>query len=240
MNIYIDIETCPTSAPATIEAIRANIKPPGNYRKPETIAAWMETEGEAAALDAIARTALDAAHGQVIVIGFATDDSEPQVFVREHGEDEAVFMQTVFEAINQHLQAASITDGHGVPVWDERPYFIAHNAAFDLGFLWRRCAVLGVRPPFTIPGPSARAGKDYGCTMQAWAGYGQRISLQSLCVALGLPDPKENGNGTLAWQWWLEDASDPRIATYNHGDVEAVWAIWHRLRPMMSTRREVA
>lgn len=39
MNIYIDIETLPTTDAETIAEIAANIKPPANYSKPETIAA---------------------------------------------------------------------------------------------------------------------------------------------------------------------------------------------------------
>lgn len=234
MQIFIDIETCPTNDQDVINAIRANIKPPANYKKADSIAAWFEMEGEAAAEEAIARTALDAATGQIIAIGLARDDDQPPaVLVRAPGDPEADLLRRFFGMVQDWTQSCAVTDATGAPIWPDTPYFVAHNAAFDLGFLWRRCAVLGLRPPFPLPGPNARAGKEYGCTMAAWAGYRERISLQALCRALALPDPKAAGNGAQAWMWWQEGDLD-RVARYCAGDVEAVRSIWHRLLPMMA------
>lgn len=233
MHVFLDIETAPTRDPETVAAIRANVRPPASYKKAETIAAWHATEGEAAAQEAIARTALDAAAGEVIAIGLARDDERPPlVLTRTKDQPEAELLNGFFQLISDWSQGAAVLDASGAAIWDDAPYFIAHNAAFDLGFLWRRCIVLGLRPPFHLPGPGARPGKDYGCTMTAWAGHRDRVSLQTLCRALGLPDPKENGNGAQAWQWW--QAGDiERLIRYCAGDVEAVRAIWHRLAPMM-------
>lgn len=233
MQIFLDIETAPTEDADTIAAIRAGIRPPANYKKPETLAAWMETEGEAAALDAIGRTALDGGAGQVIAIGLARDDDAPPlVLTRTPDQSEADLLRRLFELVQDWTAGGAVTDAQGRAIWPDAPYFIAHNAAFDLGFLWRRCIVHGLRPPFPLPGPNARAGKDYGCTMLAWAGYRERISLQALCRALALPDPKAEGNGSQAWQWWKAGDLE-RVATYCAGDVEAVRNVWHRLAPMM-------
>lgn len=235
MQIFLDIETAPTEDADIIAAIRAGIRPPANYKKPETIAAWMETEGEAAALDAIGRTALDGGAGQVIAIGLARDDDAPPlVLTRTPGAPEPELLREFFERVQDWTASEAVTTANGLPLWDSPPYFIAHHAAFDLGFLWRRCIVHGLRPPFPLPGPNARPGKDYGCTMLAWAGYRERVSLQALCRALGLPDPKAEGTGAQAWEWWK--AGDlKRVMRYCAGDVEAVRAIWHRLAPMMGT-----
>lgn len=233
MKIFLDIETAPTEDRETIEAIRAGIRPPASYKKPESIAAWHETEGEAAALDAISRTALDGAAGQVIAIGIARDDdAAPLVLTRAPHEPESGLLRRFIETMQAWADAEAVTDGDGRTIWPAAPYFIAHNAAFDLGFLWRRCVVHGIRPPFALPGPNARPGKDYACTMMAWAGYRERISLQALCRALGLPDPKADGTGAQAWQWW-KDGDLPRVARYCAGDVEAVRSIWGKLAPMV-------
>lgn len=235
MQIFLDIETAPTEDAETIAAIRAGIRPPANYKKPETIAAWREAEGEAAALEAIGRTALDGGAGQVIAIGVARDDDAPPlVLTRRPDQGEAELLRCFFDVAEEWTRAGAVTDAEGCPIWPDMPYFIAHNAPFDLGFIWRRCVVLGVRPSFRLPGPNARAGKDYGCTMQAWAGYRDRVSLQALCRAMGLDDPKANGDGAQAWRWWKDGDLD-RVATYCAGDVEAVRAIWHRLAPMLSS-----
>ncbi|GAB1425951.1 hypothetical protein MASR2M16_31850 [Thauera terpenica] len=232
MQIFLDIETAPTEDVDTIATIRASIRPPANYKKPETLAAWREAEGEAAALDAIARTALDGGAGQVIAVGLALDDEQPPlVLCRGTSETEADLLRRFFETVARWTAGGAVTDAHGRSIWPDAPYFIAHNAAFDLGFLWRRCIVLGLRPPFPLPGPNARAGKDYGCTMQAWAGYRERVSLQALCRALSLPDPKAEGTGAQAWQWWKAGDVE-RVATYCAGDVRAVRDIWHRVSAM--------
>lgn len=233
MQIFLDIETAPTEDAETIAAIRAGIRPPANYKKPESIAAWQEAEGEAAAQEAISRTALDAAAGQIIAIGLAReDDAGALVLMRHLDEPEADLLQRFCDTVQSWLDGGAVLDAAGHAVWPDAPYFIAHNAAFDLGFIWRRCIVHGIRPAFRLPGPNSRPGKDYGCTMQAWAGYRERISLQALCRALALPDPKAEGGGAQAWQWW-RDGDLQRVAHYCAGDVEAVRAIWHRLAPML-------
>lgn len=232
MHIFLDIETAPTRDPETIAAIRANVRPPASYKKPESIAAWHAAEGEAAAQEAIGRTALDAAAGEVIAIGLARDDEFPPVVLhRTPEEPEVDLFRRFFAIVQDWLEDEAVADAHGNPIFPAAPYFIGHNVAFDLGFVWRRAIIHNLRPPFHLPGPNARAGKDYGCTMQAWAGYRDKVSLQALCRALALPDPKADGAGAQAWQWWQQGDVE-RVARYCAGDVEAVRAIWERLLPL--------
>ncbi len=65
MNIFIDIETIPAQRPDVLEEIKASIKAPAVYKKPESIAEWMRTEGPAAIDAAYRKTGLDGAYGQV-------------------------------------------------------------------------------------------------------------------------------------------------------------------------------
>ena len=110
------------------------------------------------------------------------------------------------------------------------PYFVAHNAAFDLPFIWRRCVVNGVRLPFRFSRPSAREGKDFACTMLTWAGYGGRVSLDALCRALSIASPKDGGiDGAGVYDAWLAGEHE-RIAQYNLRDVLATAQVWHRLQ----------
>lgn len=53
MNIYLDIETLPTTDQEIIAEIEAGIKAPANYSKPETIAKWMEENKEKAVKEAV-------------------------------------------------------------------------------------------------------------------------------------------------------------------------------------------
>lgn len=233
MHIFLDIETCPTRDPELIAEIAAGVTPPGNISKAETIAAWERDKKPAAVADAIGRTALDAAAGQVIAIGLALDYGAPaEVLIRDRGiacelEQEQDLMRRFVAWVDKALEGSAVTDAAGRTVWPDAPQFVAHNAAFDLGFLWRRAVVTGITPQgWKLPAPwTMRHGKDHFCTMTAWAGPRERISLKRLCRALGHDDPKAAGDGAQAWQWWEAGDLD-KLARYCAGDVEAVRAIW--------------
>lgn len=228
MNLYLDLETLPSLAPDARELARQGVKPPATHKKPETIAAWWETEAPAVIEEAYRKQALDAASGELCAVGFASDDTEPVSLVRGLEEAEADFLRRALAAILALVDTGSHTgpDGHR---WPDEPYFIAHNAPFDLGFLLRRCWAHGIRPPFRLPGPSAREGKDYGDTMTAWAGYRGTIGLDRLCRALGIPSPKADGmDGSQVFDLW-QAGKHEAIAQYNLADVAAVRACWWRL-----------
>jgi hypothetical protein len=71
MKIFLDLETIPDQAPGALEAIRATIKPPANYSKPDTIAKWMSDNGPLEADKQWRKTALSGTSGQIICIGFS-------------------------------------------------------------------------------------------------------------------------------------------------------------------------
>ncbi len=243
MRLFIDIETCPTTDPAIIAGIAAGITPPGNLSKAETIAAWERDKKPAAIAEAVNKTALDAATGSIIAIGMATDDGEPLVLTRDPAdESDADLLRRAFNHLSDCLNAATpISPTDGSRMYRPDPYLVGHNVAFDLGFLWRRAVIHGVIPDFTLPSPdAARHGKNCFCTMQHWAGYGQRISLSRLSRALGLPDPKQNADGISganAWNFWRE-GDVAMVKTYCAADVIAARSIFQRMEAM--TAREAA
>lgn len=228
MNIVLDLETLPSLSPDARELARQGVKPPGTLKKPESIAAWWEAEGPAAVEEAYRKQALDAASGELCAVGFCNDDTEPVSLVRASNESEGHFLRFALGEILALVNTGNRTgpDGH---VWPDEPFFIAHNAPFDLGFLMRRCWVHGIRPPFRLPGPNARDGKDYGDTMTLWAGYRGTIGLDRLCRALGIPSPKAGGvDGSQVFDLWTAGEHEA-IRAYNRADVEAVRACWWRL-----------
>lgn len=229
MRIYFDVETIPSQHPNARALAREGVRPPATYKKPESIAKWWEEEGEAAVEEAYRKQALDAASGELVSISWCTDDTEPETAIRGVGDTEAKVLRGFFDGVLALIEANTLRPGHGAPEWPPEPYFIAHNAPFDLGFIWRRAIILGIRPPFRLPSPGAREGKDYGDTMAAWAGYRQTIGLSRLCRALGLPDPKVAGDGGQVFDLWLAGELE-RIATYNQGDAAAVRDCWRRLQ----------
>jgi hypothetical protein len=230
MQITIDIETIPSQQPGARDQVRASIKPPGTLKKPESIAAWWKDEADSAVEDAHRKQSLDGGvHGEIISIAIAANDDDPGwVRCRQQGEDESLVLSLFADAVQERLDraAAGLVDGCNIP---QDPYFIAHNASFDLGYIWRRCIVKGVRLPFKFPTPAARAGKDYGDTMTMWAGYGNRVSLDALCRALSVPSPKDGGiDGAGVYDAWLAGEHE-RIAAYNLRDTLATRDVWHRL-----------
>jgi len=231
MNLYIDCETVPSQAPDALALVRGTIRPPGTYKKPESIAAWWATEADAAADEAWRKQALDGGTlGELISIAVVDDHDREWVRCRERGGSEADLLREFFQTVEAWTTAdaeAVMGRSEGFPVDDHLP--VAHNAAFDLGYLWRRSTVHGVRRPAWLPGPMVRVGRDYSCTMIAWAGYGQRVSLDVLCRALGVPSPKDAGmDGSQVFDAWLEGRHS-EIAAYNLRDARAVREVHHRL-----------
>lgn len=231
MNIYLDVETIPSMNPWAKSEIRDNIKPPATHKKPETVAQWYATEADAAADEQWRRQALDGGTaGEIISIAIVDDHGRQFVRCRQPGHGEAELLQQAFDAVEAWTAADAETllpgRSESFPVDDH--YLVAHNASFDAGFLWRRATVHGVPRPRWLPGPMARAGKDFGCTMLLWAGYGGRVSLDTLCKALGVASPKGEMTGAGILDAWLAGQFS-EIQVYNLADAIAVREIWHRL-----------
>ena len=239
MRIYLDLETVPSQAPDARELLKAIIKPPGTLRKAESIAAWWATEAEAAAEELYRKQALDAARGEIVSISWMTDDClAPTTAIRSQHDDERIVLAQFFGQLQAALEAAAIRDHRGQAIYDDSPFFIAHNAPFDLGFLWRRSIVLGIRAPFTIPSPTAKPG-SYGDTMTLWAGNRGTIGLDKLCTALGVHSPKGDLDGGKVYDAWQAGELD-RIVKYNALDVLATREIWRRLNWETSASAEAA
>lgn len=232
MQLFIDVETIPSQHPDALVEVRANLKPPGTLKKAESIVAWWANDATAAAEEAHRKQALDGGTmGEIISIACVTEDGEQWVRCRAAGESEAELLREFFAVVEGWTQAEAerMTLGHP-DAWPVDAHFpVAHNAAFDLGFLWRRAIVNRVPVPRWLPGPSARAGKDFGCSMLAWAGFGGRVSLDALCRCLGIESPKSDLDGSKVYDAWKAGEVE-RIAAYNLKDAQATAGVWHRLQ----------
>ena len=235
MRIYIDIETQPTSDPAVIADLTAKVQAPSNYTKAETIESWWATKGESAVQEAIGKTALDPTYGSIISIAISQDDGEPTVLIADpENYSERQLLTEFSERIDSALDALGIeTRLNPHTIYRPSPFWVGHNVSFDLGFIWRRMVINGVSPHFWIPSPAQfRHGKGCFCTMTAWAGHKERISLDRLCKTLGVPSPKATGmNGALAHVKWREGELE-MVTEYNRADVIATREIFARLETM--------
>lgn len=244
-TLFLDIESIPSQRPDVIAGIRATeqaaldaalaaIRPPGTYKKAESIDEWMATEAPkvAAALRAdfdakvdatYRKTGLDGAFGQVFAVGFALGDGLAKAFavadltVSEEAALLAEFYGWLEQVVHprEHLQTCVV--GHNV-------------ANFDLRFLLQRSIVHGIRP-HTVIGRAAAAKpweqeRVYD-TMVQWSGVGQRASLDKLCRALGLPG-KDGFDGSMVWDA-VKAGDFAKVAEYCKQDVIKVRDIYKRM-----------
>jgi len=220
MNIFIDIETIPQQPEAKAKAeIAATISHPGNMSKQETIDAWHKGEGQYAGVkDALIeetyrKTSFDGSKGEIISISFANDEFDPITVSR--GLDEKLMLELAFEKLGKLLGGKA-------------PWFIGHNiGGFDLKFLFQRAVINRVNPNMDLK-QYGRHGSQYFDTMQAWAGFGNRISQDNLCIALGLECKPEDICGANVWDHY-KAGNIERIAEYNANDILTVRKIYNRL-----------
>lgn len=219
MKLFLDIETIPTKRQDVRDYIAATVSPPGNISKAETIAKWMEESKPAAIEDAINKTGLDGSFGQVCCIGWAFDDGN--VSVTHDANDES----SVLEVFSNALSNIDLNERFSTAV-------IGHNvSAFDLRFLMQRFIVNGIRPPVVIE--RAAQAKPWESdkvfdTMVQWAGAGNRVSLDKLCLALSIPSPKGDLDGSKVWEY-VKAGRISEVADYCSRDVEAVRSVYRRM-----------
>lgn len=190
IEIFFDMETIPTTRDDIRARCVADVAPPGNYKKPESIAEWWAKEGDAKKAEAIARTALDGTWGEILCIGFAVGDGDVQVIDRSSTEAELLntFGLLLSQECERHMNSGAL--------WQPLVLWIGHNIIdFDLRFLWQRSRLLGHRLPFSLPLNRDHSGPRVYDTMKEWAGWKERVSQADLELAFGIErvDPLPNG-----------------------------------------------
>ena len=220
MYLVIDIETIGTSRKDVIDYIAATVKPPATYRKAESIEAWHKEQGPEAIAEAVAKTGLDGAFGQVVCVGYQTPEmTEPGAI---WGLDEPFLLTGLNQAIEELVEKknAIVT-----PV-------VGHNVAgFDLRFLMQRFIVNGIKPhPFIKRAAEAKPWESEKVfdTMVQFAGIGKSISLDKLCLALSIPSPKGDMDGSMVSQA-VADGKILEVVAYCRRDISATNAVYKRM-----------
>lgn len=219
MSLYIDIETVPTDRQDVREYIAATIKPPATMSKPETIAKWVSESKADAIEEAVSKTGLDGSFGRVCVIGWAHGDSPITAI---HSADDEPRLLREFAG---WLGGIQLTDQYSTCV-------IGHNvSAFDLRFLTQRFIVNGIKPPLVIQRAAQakpwEADKVFD-TMVQWAGVGNRISFDKLCLALEIESPKGDMDGSQVAAY-VAAGRIAEVAAYCVRDIEATRAVHRRM-----------
>lgn len=208
-TLFFDIETIPTELPWVIEDLRANIRPPANYSKPETIEKWMAENAETALEEKIHATGLDGAYGQICCIAYAFDD-EP------------------IQTIGTHLQLTerSILADFAAELKDKRiTKIIGHNiAGFDLPYLRKRAIIHGI--PMNLPFDAKPWDEKIYDTMLKWD-VKKSISMDKLARVLGI-EGKGDIDGSMVWDMYKRGEYQ-QIADYCASDVYIAQSIYSRM-----------
>lgn len=215
-TIYLDIETVPSQLPGIREEFAAGITAPAQYKKADSIAAWLAENREAEAEAAWLKTSFDGGLGQCVCIGFALDD-EPAISYAVPSldmADERRILQDFF---------CLVTDiGAGA-------HFVGHNLiGFDLPFLWKRAMVLNVKPPFVFPRNPKPWSELVTDTMLLWdAQQRHGGSMDRICRLLGI-EGKGDMDGSKVWPM-VQEGRMAEVAAYCRGDVERTRAMHKRM-----------
>lgn len=216
--ITFDIETIPTQRQDVADYIASTIKPPKTMSVAATIEKWHKESKAGAIEEEVGRTGLDGAFGQVCVIGYdLNDDGDPTVI---YGLDEATVLtrfNSALDTIPRNLWSAITLVGHNI-------------SGFDLRFLFQRYIVNGIKPHAIINVAVNAKPWDgkYFDTMLQWAGHGKTISLEKLCMALGIPTPKGGMDGSMVGKA-VADGKIEEVADYCQRDVVATRAAYKRM-----------
>lgn len=169
-HLYVDLETIPDQRPDAERTARARIEAPSNYKDPEKIRAYIEGKGA----EAHARTSLDGAYGEVIMIGYAFGSEEPRII---HEKNERDALSRFWEVLAEWREK----NPYGVLQW------VGHNVRFDLRFLWQRSLVRDVRVSVMPPYDASPWSDLVVDTGQLWSGDPrERVALATITQALGI------------------------------------------------------
>jgi predicted PolB exonuclease-like 3'-5' exonuclease len=218
---YFDIESLPAQDPAIRAELAAAVTAPAIYKKPESIAEWLAENREKEAEAAWLKTSFDGGVGHVFCIAYAIGDGDPRVLYQPtlSRENEIATLEVFFRDLAQagHVQLV----GHNI-------------VGFDIGFLWKRAMVLGVKPPFNFP-RNPKPWSEMVCdTMTLWDSQ-QRAggSMDRICRLLGITG-KDGFSGADVWPA-IKRGEFERVAEYCKDDVRRTREMHKRMTFSTST-----
>ena len=211
--IYFDLETIPSQSAEYRAKVAETITAPGSFKKPESIAAWLEENRDSATDEAVAKTSFDGGRGHICTIAWAKDDSPITVEHAKTISDERRVIEAFFNDLDQYHSETLV--GHNI-------------TGFDIGFLRKRAVCLGIKlpPNSCLPRDPKPWDKNVHDTMTMWAGGTNRISMADLCDILGI-EGKGGFDGSMVAEAWARGDHDT-IAEYCKDDVHRTREIHRR------------
>ena len=216
-SIILDIETIPCERQDVRDFIAKGVQPPATYKLADSIAKWHKEQGPAAIDEAVNKTGLDGAFGRICCVGYALDDSSDPESI--YGDEAYILNQfnKALDAIPANMWSATTVVGHNV-------------ASFDLRFLLQRYIVNGIKPhPIINVAARAKPWEETKIfdTMIQFAGIGKTISLDKLCMALGI-EGKGDISGADVWPMY-QAGKIIEIAAYCRHDIQITREVYRRM-----------
>lgn len=231
--IVVDVETIPDQSENAVSDIEKNltVKAPdltkpklidaldlgsdGKFKTvPELKEMWLEKFGAQAKKEQAEsewlKTSFDGSYGQIICI-CASINGVIEKYTDEH-DNEAGLLDRFWSDVSKQTRS---------------PMFVAHNAKFDLPFIYKRSVINGVEIPVIFK-PYGRHGSQYFCTMEAWEGFNGRIKLDTLAKILKVGKKTEGIDGSKVFGEW-QDGNIKKIADYCRDDVQLTLDIYNKL-----------
>ena len=236
IRLYYDCETIPDQRTGAFERYLDQVAPPGQYKKKESIDAWMLENAEAIAEQDYQKTGLNGLHGEICSVSFALEDGEILNVTRGCNgiETEARLLNKFWNELAAEVRA--ITKAREQSEWAKLQW-IGHNVIdFDLRFLKQRSIVNGIKPAFLVPADARHGGDWVFDTMKEWCGtYGSNryVKQDDLVDVLGIYTPiwgapAMNTDGSQVWNLYKSGQFE-LISIYNKLDVHKVREIHRRM-----------
>jgi DNA polymerase elongation subunit (family B) len=136
------------------------------------------------------------------------------------GDDERRLLQQFIEMLNKWMAG-------------EPKYLCAHNGKeFDFPYLCRRMIINNLPVPATLNIAGKKPWEvNHLDTLELWkfGDFKSYTSLSLLALALGIPTPKDDIDGSMVWEVYWKEKNLARIITYCQKDVVTVAQIFLRM-----------
>lgn len=118
-------------------------------------------------------------------------------------------------------------------IWEWNHTRVGHNIkSFDLPFIVKRMRVTWTIVPYSLRFTGKKPREvDVIDTMEIWRWLGDwksNTSLDLICKVLWIDTPKDNGDGSMVYQWRTEEKFDT-IKTYCEWDVKATIDVFQKI-----------
>ncbi len=220
--LFTDIETVPNES---LTDLLPEIKPPGNYKKPESMAKWMAQHGEVARQQQVAKMALDPLLFRLRAIALANSvEAEPEIMVIRNESEEKAALQEFWRRLS-------------IRSWETLPVIGYNVIDFDLLRLMWRSMVLEIKPGRTID--LSRYGKEVLDLYLILKNHNPRLTsmvgmgLKPVCALLDIPNPLPDVDGSM-----VATMDDEELLMYAGNDIHLLQQLYLRMEGVYFPGRE--